>query len=616
MGDRDSRPTPEDASGKIMGFNKLLSATTEPRLGATLSGSDATITLRSLVRKNQDTRSSGLFEHSSVDIKNNRSPGRAPSQQPTGASSKAVSSKQFDDMLSRYSASSMADSVASVVRLANGSQDEECFDGRIPEQQGVVQYSIPPSGAQYTTVPVSSQRLSMPTSFQNGLPSTFNMPQQQQAAPSWIPKSSPPGAVAEANSPGLMLAPQPQQPQPQYVQAPQYVQYIVQQPQPMYTAVEQPQVVQHSTVQQQLPCVVYPPQQTYAVQYGGPNMQAHFGDQNVLSQNVQPQPQYQPVQVHYSPQPQMVVQSHQQHYQVQHGESNQVQQHLSQIQAQGLENGLYHQDEAGSASHSIAEMQSTVQKRKGGLGWTRQPTSSFYGVSWHKRSKKWVARLWQVGRSLYVGTYPSEVQAALAIDVYLIVLGSNASQLNFPDPAVRQANTDIIHSQGLKLPTLEQARKAVANNMAKATGEQQLGDVSFPGIMSEALGGTDLRDLENLSGGKSTTDTQESSESSDYNEAEEDTGSGQFDLMESGDDSSSRKKRESPWKLEQVSRKKKARRTGSFIPGTISSVHSGTSERSQLIPSRAKVFRTTSNSSSEEGSSVSNARLPDQHRKE
>ena len=53
-------------------------------------------------------------------------------------------------------------------------------------------------------------------------------------------------------------------------------------------------------------------------------------------------------------------------------------------------------------------------------------TSKFYGVSFHKQSKKWRARVVK-----YIGVFKAEDEAALAVDKYIIENNLDKSKLNF-----------------------------------------------------------------------------------------------------------------------------------------------------------------------------------------
>jgi len=47
---------------------------------------------------------------------------------------------------------------------------------------------------------------------------------------------------------------------------------------------------------------------------------------------------------------------------------------------------------------------------------TRKFTSTFHGVSWHKRSQRWAVQIRNNGKRIHVGYFNDEVQAALAYD--------------------------------------------------------------------------------------------------------------------------------------------------------------------------------------------------------
>eukprot|EP00516_Mucochytrium_quahogii_P000954 CAMPEP_0203749198 /NCGR_PEP_ID=MMETSP0098-20131031/3844_1 /ASSEMBLY_ACC=CAM_ASM_000208 /TAXON_ID=96639 /ORGANISM=" , Strain NY0313808BC1" /LENGTH=276 /DNA_ID=CAMNT_0050638185 /DNA_START=240 /DNA_END=1070 /DNA_ORIENTATION=+ len=77
------------------------------------------------------------------------------------------------------------------------------------------------------------------------------------------------------------------------------------------------------------------------------------------------------------------------------------------------------------------------QKKKKAL------SSTFRGVSWHKRDRAWVARIWNNGKSEHLGTFHSEERAAVAVDMKAIeYFGSHGAGLNFPDEAERKRILD------------------------------------------------------------------------------------------------------------------------------------------------------------------------------
>lgn len=68
-------------------------------------------------------------------------------------------------------------------------------------------------------------------------------------------------------------------------------------------------------------------------------------------------------------------------------------------------------------------------------------SSSYQGVSWHKRDKRWVARIWVEGKTQNLGTFVHEEHAALVVDRRVIrVFGEDGGgmPLNIPDKEERR----------------------------------------------------------------------------------------------------------------------------------------------------------------------------------
>jgi len=90
-------------------------------------------------------------------------------------------------------------------------------------------------------------------------------------------------------------------------------------------------------------------------------------------------------------------------------------------------------------------------------------SSLFRGVSWHKRGRKWVARIWMNGKSHHLGVYNFELQAALAVDKKLSELGENASALNFPTNAERLTAEERVRQEIVQQGSIRKANKRPQN---------------------------------------------------------------------------------------------------------------------------------------------------------
>ncbi|GBG33881.1 AP2-like ethylene-responsive transcription factor AIL1 [Hondaea fermentalgiana] len=65
--------------------------------------------------------------------------------------------------------------------------------------------------------------------------------------------------------------------------------------------------------------------------------------------------------------------------------------------------------------------------------------SRFRGVSWHRRDKVWLARVWIDSKIRHLGCYKLEEMAALAVDLrHIAMYGETGRALNFPDREKRE----------------------------------------------------------------------------------------------------------------------------------------------------------------------------------
>jgi len=181
----------------------------------------------------------------------------------------------------------------------------------------------------------------------------------------------------------------------------------------------------------------------------------------MYQQSQHPQALQQVVQVQFTPQQQ------QQQYQE---ASNIPSAYSGVISAQPQHGSVVAKPAQPQALHVMRAVESSNATGKSGEN-NGVPSSSFRGVSWHKRSKKWIARIWDGNRSLHVGIFSSEVQAALAVDVHLKALGAETRLFNIPDPVKREMYMKTLEAQGLLLPSFDRAMKVVLDSRASVEQE-------------------------------------------------------------------------------------------------------------------------------------------------
>jgi len=79
----------------------------------------------------------------------------------------------------------------------------------------------------------------------------------------------------------------------------------------------------------------------------------------------------------------------------------------------------------------ISNLRMTNQTNNNGNARKLNPSSSKYkGVTWHKRDKRWIARIQKEGKQFQIGYYLDEIEAARAYDVMAIELYGEFSMTN------------------------------------------------------------------------------------------------------------------------------------------------------------------------------------------
>eukprot|EP00879_Flechtneria_rotunda_P025004 GHRR01026533.1.p1 GENE.GHRR01026533.1~~GHRR01026533.1.p1 ORF type:complete len:778 (+),score=348.07 GHRR01026533.1:1-2334(+) len=103
------------------------------------------------------------------------------------------------------------------------------------------------------------------------------------------------------------------------------------------------------------------------------------------------------------------------------------------------------------------EVGTRLDQAGGGGGTTKANSSSYRGVSWHERSRRWETRAWCQGRQHFVGTFTSEEAAARAYDRAILKLGGpgakSTSRLNFPI-----TDYDLAEIEAMELTQLDSDR--------------------------------------------------------------------------------------------------------------------------------------------------------------
>ena len=75
----------------------------------------------------------------------------------------------------------------------------------------------------------------------------------------------------------------------------------------------------------------------------------------------------------------------------------------------------------------------THSQNNANRGMSKNNTSGYRGVSWHKYDRKWIARVQFQGRDIHLGRYIDPVDAARAYDQKVKELFGEFAYLNFPN---------------------------------------------------------------------------------------------------------------------------------------------------------------------------------------
>lgn len=133
-------------------------------------------------------------------------------------------------------------------------------------------------------------------------------------------------------------------------------------------------------------------------------------------------------------------------------------------------------DKEGRVTKKSKETKPRKAKRK-----CLSASSRYKGVSWHKRDRCYMARVWVDGTSKHVGSYQQEMRAALAVDYTLLSMGKDASHLNFPLQLERDIAASILKHQ------------TVSQNISKDPDQQTETDESDGDSSSKSVSEEDTK---------------------------------------------------------------------------------------------------------------------------
>lgn len=113
--------------------------------------------------------------------------------------------------------------------------------------------------------------------------------------------------------------------------------------------------------------------------------------------------------------------------------------HLAHAVAWALHTGAWpramidHIDGDGSNNRIANLREATNAENMRNRGGNKNTTSQYCGVSWHRQTSKWLARIMLFGKRTHLGSFTDEIEAAKAYDVAALKLHGNFARLNFPE---------------------------------------------------------------------------------------------------------------------------------------------------------------------------------------
>jgi len=156
----------------------------------------------------------------------------------------------------------------------------------------------------------------------------------------------------------------------------------------------------------------------------------------------------------------------------------------------------------------------------------RRPTSKaaahskFVGVTWHRQDQKWQAAIKVEGKSLHLGHFLDEFEAARKYDEYAARLGRN---VNFPENVYEGAGTGLCNARATKVvrPHRSKKKRGSGGGGGGDGGEARQGDTPPPRAASARAAATAARAVAR----RAAASTSES-EDVDEEDDEDDKGNG------------------------------------------------------------------------------------------